>query len=226
MVSCTPTNFPTRLDPKTNKDSTINLTFASSDIDHLIDTSLGPSTWDSDHNPIPLYINLKYDLMYHLPSTWKFDLSKWSSWNKSIEDKLVDSNFSRISDPSLAYLTWFESVMSASRIFFKFASRNNQVKELCRPWWSAKIKKTVALARRAKLRCLVSPCVANKIDFNRFDALKKKLISLAKTKSWKSFISDLDSGKSRDIWRFTKKIISSAPSNLGHRAGPNTQPNV
>lgn len=36
MVLCTPTNFLTRLDPITNIHSTIDLTFASSDVAHLI----------------------------------------------------------------------------------------------------------------------------------------------------------------------------------------------
>lgn len=53
----TPPNLPTRIDPSTAQYSTLDLTFATSDKDHLLQTGLGPSTWESDHVPISLSIN-------------------------------------------------------------------------------------------------------------------------------------------------------------------------
>jgi hypothetical protein len=42
--------------------------------------------------------------------------------------------------------------------------------------------------------------------------LKKKAIAKAKSDSWNNFITALDASKSNDSWRFTNKIIGSAPS--------------
>lgn len=69
---CTPTNFPTRLDPINNNFSTIDLTVASADLVHLIDISLGPATRDSDYTPIRISINLKLEFVFYLPPAWKF----------------------------------------------------------------------------------------------------------------------------------------------------------
>lgn len=73
------------------------------------------------------------------------------------------------------------------------------------------MKKIIALAKRAKLRWLRSPCAANKTELNRLDALTKRAINEAKSASWMSFISSLESAKSNNIWQFTKKMIGSAP---------------
>jgi hypothetical protein len=118
---------------------------------------------------------MKMDFISDLPSTWKFDPNKWLGWNNLIESNLTNSNFSSLSDPVVAYQTWYDSIMNASNATFKFSPRNNQAKEPSRPWWSADIKKSIALARRAKLRWLKSPCIENKIELNRLDALKKRL---------------------------------------------------
>lgn len=66
--------------------------------------------------------------------------------------------------------------------------------------------------RRAKLCWLKSPCVQNKIELNRLEAVKKKLISQAKKTSFNCFIDSLESNKSNCIWRFTKKMSGSAPT--------------
>lgn len=69
MVLCTPPNLPTRIDPSTNHCSTIDLTFATPDLAHLTQISLGPTTWDSDHVPIRISLNMKMDFISDLPST-------------------------------------------------------------------------------------------------------------------------------------------------------------
>jgi hypothetical protein len=139
MVLCTPLNLPTRIDPSTNHCSTIDLTFATPDLAHLTQISLGPTTWDSDHVPIRISLNMKMDFISDLPSTWKFDPNKWLGWNNLIESNLTNSNFSSLSDPVVAYQTWYDSIVNASNATFKFSPRNNQAKEPSRPWWSADI---------------------------------------------------------------------------------------
>ena len=158
MVLCTPPNLPTRIDqiPSTNQCSTIDLTFATPDFAHLTQISLGPTTWDSDHVPIRISLNMKMDFISDLPSTWKFDPNKWLGWNNLIESNLTNSNISSLSDPVVAYQTWYDSIMNASNVTFKFSPRNNQAREPSRPWWSADIKKSIAVARRVKLRWLKS----------------------------------------------------------------------
>ncbi len=66
------------------------------------------------------------------------------------------------------------------------------------------------MARRAKLCWLKSPCVQNKIELNRLEAVKKKLIAQAKKASLNCFVDSLESNKSNCIGRFTKKMSGSA----------------
>ena len=209
LVLCTPTNLPTRIDPSSGIYSTIDLTFSSADIGHLIQISSGPSTWDSDHIPIQISVNLTSPTTYKPPPTWKFDNNKWGLWNERILDRLTERHLQDLVEVSEAYQTWHDIGIEISKEVFTFAVRGSRSKEPCRPWWSPEIKQAIARSKRAKLLWTRSPCPDNKTELNRLDAIKKKFILKSKANYSSSYISALESGKQNDIWRFAKKLRGS-----------------
>lgn len=124
-----PPNLPTRVDPASSRHSTIDLSFASTDIAHLTHISLCPSTWDSDHTPICISVNLKQHLLPEPPPTWNFDNNKWGAWNAYMERKLKDLKFCEIIDPETAYQVWYGAIIDSSKKFFKFSSGKKTTRE-------------------------------------------------------------------------------------------------
>ena len=57
-----------------------------------------------------------------------------------------------------------------------------------------------------------SPCAARKTELNRCEAIKRRTIAAAKSKSWCDFMSFLDRGGSpRAFWGFSRAMLGRAP---------------
>lgn len=143
----TPPDFGTRVDPSTGKPSTIDLTFSSTVISLSAELRLGP-TLGSDHLPILINVDDSPILTSGRPMRWIFKEDKWEEWNKQIETRLSESNFTNNNDPKSLYLTFYDTIIEASNDHFhKSSTTLISQKEIRRPWWN---KHCYAVIHRAR----------------------------------------------------------------------------
>ncbi|KZS01435.1 Uncharacterized protein APZ42_001911, partial [Daphnia magna] len=125
VTLCTPKNLGTRPNPNANRSSTIDLTFASPDIAHLLSITTG-AYWGSDHTPIIIEAHINSPPIITANNYWRFSDKKWEEWNNELEKKLTEKNIMSTQETDEAYKIFYSAIIETTTKHF---SPNTNIKE-------------------------------------------------------------------------------------------------
>ena len=190
---------PTHFHVQTGSYSTIDLSLGSlnamSDFVWEIDDSLH----SSDHYPI--YLTSKDYTPKQDAPRWLLKKANWelfSNMTESINDLPV-------TEPT----TYMESILDKIREAAEesIPKSDGYYKTCPVPWWSNRCEMVKRERNKAEKRMLRNPTMANKMEYKRLRGITKRIFKDAKTTSWKSYVSSLNSNAdSSSVWKKVNKI--------------------
>lgn len=193
----TPSGLTTHTDPRTGKQSTIDLTFCSSSL--LGDIQV-QSLADIGSDHLPVLVNISCAVP---PSglkkrpRWIFDASRWVSWSSELRDSSYPCSDS-LDDRLHAFN---RSVLTVSDTTFKRSSSLFHP-NYHKPWWTAECKRLIAYRRKCRRLMERHPTLDNILTARQASAAAKRAIKMAKRKSWAEFCSGLSADTpSALVWR-------------------------
>ena len=166
-----------------------------SDFEWEIDDSLH----SSDHYPI--YITTKEYTPSQDAPRWLFKKANWelfSSLTESISDL-----------PIVEPVAYMESILDKIREAAEESiPKSDRYYKTCPvPWWSNRCEMIKRERNKAEKRMLRNPTMANKMEYKRLRGITKRIFKDAKTTSWKSYVSSLNSNAdSSSVWKKVNKI--------------------
>lgn len=226
VVLNTPHNFNTRIEPHSNKASTLDLTLSSSNLVTYMNLHIGPY-WSSDHLPVYVDINKNLIPQRTYNARWYPRQSKWTEWNQIINKSLtkIMPTVTENTQPKELNEKWIHVVVEANNSLFHPRENLNLHPEPKRAWWTIECKKITAEVKKARCTWLKSPCTINKINLNRLESKKKNTI-LEKKRSLGQLHQTLDPKTScKSIWKFTTYMCGTSKrtkiTNYPIKDGPN-----
>ena len=196
MCLLTPKNLPTYYHVQTNKSSTIDLCFLSSDCFPGSTLSLG-TDMGSDHTPCKIEINIQPStIVFKSRSRWILDPEKWHNWRSNLPE-LPPHN-----EDQLSNIENFHKGLTESSDKTLAKSKEIINPKYSKGWWNEKCAQLVKNRHHAKNVFKKHPTIENKIKWRRAEALAKREIKIAKKQSFQDFCSDINSQTpTKLIWR-------------------------
>ena len=175
---------PTYLNTGTGNFSSIDLSISSPALAvqfsfHVLDDQYG-----SDHFPIVLRTGVSR-VRHFRPPRWRLKDANWELFRSSVRFlnpvENVDEEVSRITSSILAAADG------------SIPKSGGPMARTLVPWWTREIDAAIKEKKRSLNRFKRYPTQLNMIEFKRARAKARRLIVLAKTRSWEAYISSVTS---------------------------------
>nr|XP_027232687.1 uncharacterized protein LOC113824138 [Penaeus vannamei] len=196
VLLLTPRNLITRIDPKTAKESTLDLVFGSPALSHLQIKSASHQI--SDHLPIIIMDNTYIENHLLKEKKWYYTKERWKDYQK----ELNETNLEEIS--TIEEIT--EQIKNTALKYLKLETRQI-IDKPNKPWWNKDCHETIKERNKAFNRWRKKPTIANQIEYKKLSAKAKQTITQQKKKSWNDFCETLNfKNPPKKIWNFFKKL--------------------
>ena len=195
----TPKGLGTYTDNRGN-DSTLDLCFGSGFLNNVDEVYKCPPL-GGDHYPVLYGFTSHSSCTEKSALKWDFKDMNWFNWGKELikhfkEGKAKLNNLLDFSNYVVNFTKGFAKLKNNS-----FNSRAHKA------FWSEECSRAVALRRRARRIFKKHPSLENKIILNRATANSRRVLKMAKRKSWRDFCSTLDFSVSETfVWRIFKSL--------------------
>jgi hypothetical protein len=189
----------TYLHPATGTFSSLDLSICSPSLYLDYQLSVHDDLCGSDHFPTILTNDWTSDS--EPISRWKFSKADWSLFSNLCNTRFKPGDFENIEDPidkfSSMLLQIAEECIPKTSTNLK---RNN-------PWFNDDCKKSIKERRAAVRKFQTYPTSDNLTNVKIFRAKARRTIRQAKKKSWRSYVSKLNSRSSvKKVWDMVRKI--------------------
>ena len=194
----TPSGLITRVDPYTNRESTLDLSFGNG-IFYLPDAvELGPNL-GGDHAPVlHMFSNMPTLTIRQFKPRWKITTdgcNKFRALASTAQVPPADTLNDNVKNLTTKFVEMAHEcfVLSKGRMGYKAG----------KPWWSEECSEAVALRRRLYRYWRKHPERANRLAYRCQDAITVKTLFREKRKQWRKFCGSLsfDSPITK-VWRF------------------------
>ena len=201
---------PTYLHPATGSFTCIDLSICHPTLYLDYDWKVGDDLCGSDHFPIFLQ-NIGSSVDQHVPR-WKFKKANWEMFNFQCNARITSDKFENIEDP----------IEQFSKILYEIAEEcipksSSNPKRPPKPWFDDDCKEGIK-NRKTALRQFTSRPTQDKLDnFRVLRAKARRTIKLSKRKSWREYVSKLNTRTSvKKVWNMVRKISGKGKSSFGH----------
>ena len=201
----------TYLHPATGSYSALDLTICSPDLFLDFNWKVSDDLHGSDHFPIILSEN--GPSVQERPRRWKLHKADWNKFQICCERSITPDAISDSDDPT-EILT--SLIYNAAKEAIPRTSTNP--KHPSKPWYDDNCKEAIG-DRKAALRAFnLRPTSENHVWFKIARAKARRTIKQSKRKSWRQYVSRLNSRSSvKKTWDMIRKIQGkSASSGVGH----------
>ena len=194
--------MPTRIDPYTGRESTLDLCFGSG-MFSIPFTFTTENNMGSDHFPVLIdYTNTAPLIYQSRRPRWHFNNNnrKWEEFRENVTLEVIDSSESQ----TVSQVT--NIVVEAGKKSF-YLGPGKICRKPSKPWWSEECSKAVALKRRAHRTWRKRPERFFQLEYRRLEAKAKRIIRRTKRICFRKFCAKLDfSVSSTFVWNFIRKI--------------------
>ena len=190
----------TYLHPATGSYSSLDLTLCSPEVASDFTWKVDDDLHGSDHFPI-LVSELGHSIQQR-PERWKLHKANWEQYKMCCERSIDQSTFTNCENPaelftSLVYSAAEKSIPRTS------ASPRHPIK----PWFNEDCKKAIAERKRVLRNFNLRPTQENLTKFKIARAKARRTIKHSKRRSWRQFVSRLNSRSSvKKTWDMICKI--------------------
>lgn len=191
---------PTHFHSATNTYSCIDLSICSASLLHMFSWQVHDDLYQSDH--FPVIISQEDTSAIATTPRYKFDCADWSIFGRAAACTMELQAFPTV-DEALSYFTAL-IIEAADRAIPKTADviRTRPV-----PWWNRALRDAHAAKKKATRRYRRTQLVTDKIALQRARAQFRYLQRTARTTSWQSYVSSINTDTPiNKVWQRVKKI--------------------
>ena len=181
-------------------DSTLDLCFGTGSL-CCVDEVFQCDPIGGDHYPV-IY-GFSSVVLHNSQSVMKWNLKEvnWAEWGKVMVKKWNEGaiKWNSLSD-------FVDCIVHFTKDFAKLKSSNFNSK-VHKAFWSEECSRAVALRRRARRIFRNHPSLENRINLNRATASSRRVLKLARRRSWQEFCSTLDFSVNENlIWKVFRSM--------------------
>lgn len=190
------TGQPTHINISNGNLSSIDLTFSSPSIAHLLQWQTQDDLYFSDHFPIMVSLqNRNQALQINKIPTWIISKANWKKFQQDFSFTTPQSN-----DTDSVVNSFTNAVLSAAQNSIPKSA--DKISPRYVPWWCPEIKKAITLRKKSLRNFKKRPTQENLIHFKKQRALARRLILLKKRESWKQFVNSITQNTSvKEMWQ-------------------------
>ena len=186
---------PTHLDPSSATYSAIDLTLCDTSLFLDFTWRVYDNTCGSDHFSIVLesfHPQDDNDL-----SRWRLNKTNWEEFRSQCQKHLIVNNTKTIPEFSKKLINIAKTCIP----------HNPTIHKRDRPWFSKECKQAICLQQATLRKFNTEPTTSSLISFKFHQANACKIIKEAKKKSWKNYVSKLNTSSNiKTIWFMIRKI--------------------
>lgn len=201
---------PTHFNASNASFSSIDLTICDPTIADSIEWNALEDLYDSDHFPITINVeNSSTNIPIHRPR-WKFQKADWDLYKSYINENLY--NLKKIEETTTYDIN--EIISNFEELIFNAASKSiprttSSISKKYAVWWNEKCELAIKEKKHAKNIFKKHNTRENKIIYNRYKAIAKRVLKESKKQSWRTNISLLTTRTDPNaVWRKLRSINS------------------
>ena len=182
---------PTHYDLAYGTFSSIDLTICTPDISFLLNWSVVSTLHGSDH--FPIIINSQQSSSSSIQTTkWNLNKANWSTFQDKVNFYLKDLP----TPQDFKHKHVNQLIDGFTSLIIKSADQSVPKTKIVHskrmvPWWNDACKEAIRNKNKSFYLYKRHPSVENKIKFQKYRAIARKIIKQSKVNSWKTFVSSL-----------------------------------
>ena len=206
----------TYMHPATGSYSSIDLTLCSPVLLPNFTWRVTDDSRGSDH--FPIIFSSKQPSSTEKPRTWKLSKANWNKFDTLCQQTITHDKFRDCEDP----VKLFTSLLIDAAISSVPQTSSNPTRP-SKPWFNEVCKQAVKDRKDALRRFSLRPTTDNLEQFRISRAKARRTIKASKRKSWREYVSKLNSKTStKKTWDMIRKINGKCTSSIKHLKKGNT----
>ena len=210
-------NSKTYLHPATGSYSSLDLSICSPTLLPDFDWKVCDDTCGSDH--FPIFISSTSPSSYKRPRKWKLSKADWKKFKLTCEQTITCEKFNDCDD---AFHLFTSLIIDAAKQSIPQTSPNPKHPE--KPWYNEECKRATQSRKEALRKFNMRPTQDNLNNFRVLRAKARRTIKNNKRKSWRQYVSKLNSRASlKKTWNMVRKIKGKSQPPISHLSVDNTK---